>query len=851
VYTPDDNVNTVQDPENNVTTLVHDFAGRRIQIIRPTSRTWKYGYDQNGNMVSEQVPGSTNPPTTDPLYTTTIAYDDLDRPTSKLLGYRSLSSADATYFGADHETFTYDNPTSGDNDTGRLNSWGSYGASNGPVTLVGPTFNAQGQQEQNYQYTAGIAGAASLYQVITRFYNVDGSLGSLYSGDCVGACTLALYAEQHADARGYPYQLVVDTYLQPFPYIYVTNTRNVAGLVTQQGPSTLTLASNWVYDKLGRVQSQTVLENGSTLIAEQSLAYNGNDDPNQLDQYLGTNNHKTFQYTFDQRHQLLTAHETTTTGYFNATYGYGTAGRFATANEQQTLSPPNGNVQPRNVTYQYATGANSDPEEVVALTSGSSSYASFAYDAAGNQTMRCVNGTIAGGVCTPPTGGVATETDYVYDGKDQLRRATKKSNGAIQGSEEYWYGFGGKRMMTLKRDSLNNITELIWWTEEMEVHYQYNSTSQAFTRSHVYTYLSLGNAVMRVDRVADTQVNVEYLYHGLGSSTLAAVDQATGTVNASFSYAPFGEVIEAVDGGGVEGLASHRRRMNDKFVDEVSGLAYYGKRYYDKTAMAWTQGDPLYRFVPDATWGQPRRANLYTFTANNPLRYVDPDGREFTPAQDQAIAAQVELANTLTYYVIAGMQDTIDYANSYEEHRRGVENDAKACQGSRTFGVPGLSNPIADAIIESEQGGRGGGDVTDRGMHAGGGHGGSGPKPKISAKERRANDRARTEARKNGLARDSGKPHTGDKTQAHRDQLKGGTQELMDAEQGIKEAYPDQSASKIDQRINQRAKEERALTEGEAELETSSSEISGTSGGMDSGGTDSGGSSPPPAPVPD
>jgi len=56
-YGPDDLVATIVDPQSVTTSLVHDWAGRRTQITRH-GRTWKYGYDTNGNMISEQVPGS-------------------------------------------------------------------------------------------------------------------------------------------------------------------------------------------------------------------------------------------------------------------------------------------------------------------------------------------------------------------------------------------------------------------------------------------------------------------------------------------------------------------------------------------------------------------------------------------------------------------------------------------------------------------------------------------------------------------------------------------------------------------------------------------------------------------------
>jgi hypothetical protein len=75
--------------------------------------------------------------------------------------------------------------------------------------------------------------------------------------------------------------------------------------------------------------------------------------------------------------------------------------------------------------------------------SNGSLYASYAYDEAGNQTARCYGATAS------PCSGESL--DYVYDGKNQLRRATKKVAGVVQGSEEYWYDADGKRFAIVKR----------------------------------------------------------------------------------------------------------------------------------------------------------------------------------------------------------------------------------------------------------------------------------------------------------------------------------------------------------------------------------------------------------------
>jgi len=65
-----------------------------------------------------------------------------------------------------------------------------------------------------------------------------------------------------------------------------------------------------------------------------------------------------------------------------------------------------------------------------------------------------------------------------------------------------------------------------------------------------------------------------------------------------------------------------------KEADQLSRLNYYGYRYYDPLSLTWTQADPLYRVAPDRAYDQPRRMSLYSFSLNNPVRYMDPDGRD-------------------------------------------------------------------------------------------------------------------------------------------------------------------------------------------------------------------------------
>lgn len=67
-------------------------------------------------------------------------------------------------------------------------------------------------------------------------------------------------------------------------------------------------------------------------------------------------------------------------------------------------------------------------------------------------------------------------------------------------------------------------------------------------------------------------------------------------------------------------------RFNGKELDEETGLAYYGARYYDNQLSMWLSVDPLDVEYPSLT--------PYNFVANNPLEFVDPDGNEIVNADD-------------------------------------------------------------------------------------------------------------------------------------------------------------------------------------------------------------------------
>lgn len=85
-------------------------------------------------------------------------------------------------------------------------------------------------------------------------------------------------------------------------------------------------------------------------------------------------------------------------------------------------------------------------------------------------------------------------------------------------------------------------------------------------------------------------------------------------------------------------------RYTGKPFDPNTNLYYYGQRYYDPNVGRFTQPDPLQNYLTDPqklkqTTGQdlqkflenPQALNEYSYTQNNPVKYVDPTGEYIAP----------------------------------------------------------------------------------------------------------------------------------------------------------------------------------------------------------------------------
>ena len=104
-----------------------------------------------------------------------------------------------------------------------------------------------------------------------------------------------------------------------------------------------------------------------------------------------------------------------------------------------------------------------------------------------------------------------------------------------------------------------------------------------------------------------------YLNDHLGTPRVTVAQ--SGAVSATLKLGPFGEALE--------GANCQTRTFTGHERDSDTGLDYMMARYYSGTLGRFLSTDP----VRNPNLANPQGWNAYAYALNNPLRYVDPDGR--------------------------------------------------------------------------------------------------------------------------------------------------------------------------------------------------------------------------------
>lgn len=165
--------------------------------------------------------------------------------------------------------------------------------------------------------------------------------------------------------------------------------------------------------------------------------------------------------------------------------------------------------------------------------------------------------------------------------------------------------------------------------------YTYDGTGQRVKKvagavTTIFVYNTLGQLVAEYDNTNQQPTSTGTTYitaDTLGSPRLLTNAQAA--VRVRHDYAPFGEELTPQFGGRssqqqylVDDL---RQKFTGKERDSETGLDYFGARYYHSAMGRFTGADPL---MAGGVTIEPQSWNRYVYVTNNPLNYIDPDGKQ-------------------------------------------------------------------------------------------------------------------------------------------------------------------------------------------------------------------------------
>ena len=269
--------------------------------------------------------------------------------------------------------------------------------------------------------------------------------------------------------------------------------------------------------------------------------------------------------------------------------------------------------------------------------------------------------------------GASQTNEYTYDANGNMTKDLNKNILSIQynllnlpqnmsfgngNTAEYAYNAAGERLST----SYGNLTSGVTF---------YNSAN------YFYTYGAISNILIDggyITLSGSTPVYHYYLKDHLGSNRV--VCNASGTVEQANHYYPFGGLF-----GESTNASTQKYKYNGKEYDRVHGLDWYdyGARFMNPDMGRFTTIDPMaekyYSISP------------YAYCANNPVRYIDPDGnkiRIYKKNQKQVLNYINKLAqgtfavDKKGYLFLVKKSNTKGYSKTYTESLvRAIDNMKK------------------------------------------------------------------------------------------------------------------------------------------------------------------------------
>ncbi len=591
---------TVRTPAGSTNKITVDGVGRVITAQEdPTVTASRYHYDTGGNLDQLTVAGSVTTYTYDAdgrVLTATdaagrvqrYAYDDIHRTvtTTSPAGRQYVTSEDSAGTTSTLRTPQGGADTSTSTTHGELISFGIAGQNPLTVTLdanglpasttlpsgtvLTDTRNAAGQLTQQ---SGGGAVDAYAYNDIGQTTTVSHDPGG---GGTINAAALTWSGLDltHVDTTG--------TVAAGYDYTYDNQGRlasyRIAGQPAQNlqrnADGLLTIIGPATIDRKGPAGAATTITDGART---ETRSYDGNGRLASRNVTVGAFTYgSTFTYD-NTTGQLTGQHETTNGSPADTSYAYDPDGWLT------GVTAPSGST-----TYTYDGDGNR-------LTAGSTA---ATFDAADHLTSH------NGAACTSDANGNLTSCDgntYTYDTRGHLASASTPT-----GTINYSYDASGR---LIARTDSQGTTQYLYANPALTLQVsEIRTNAQTLT----FDYDDQGRVIAFHDGAS-----VKYVVTDPRGTPIDFVDPSGALTNAATRDAfgnpkPVRSPISIGFSGGIE--------------DPATGLVTLGARTYDPALGRWLQPDPALLSGTDA--------NLYRYSAGDPVNLTDPTGLIFEDWQD-------------------------------------------------------------------------------------------------------------------------------------------------------------------------------------------------------------------------
>jgi len=346
-----------------------------------------------------------------------------------------------------------------------------------------------------------------------------------------------------------------------------------------------------------------------------------------------------FQYAYDANGRITTINDRARPADSRA-YAYDGAGRLVSASGEWG-----------NASYQYDALNNLLSKEIGSRT------VSLSYDSR-NRLASANDSAVTGTQRTythDSRGNVIGDGRFVYI-YDRANQPTAMSGGGTTGS--FVYDGNYKRV----KQVINGETIYSVYSLSGELLFRENITT-----GEQICYITLGLGGKTLVRMLNASPNYIHSDH-LG--TPVAATRSTGTIRWTERFTPFGEST------GTPSLNFNQRGFTGHMRDRATGLTYMQARYYDPVVGRFLSNDPV-----GFAQGGVDYFNRYSYTANDPINAIDPDGRDIERIISDEGDDVAEAARRAANEVSESGTDTAELQRTIRDSVYGADNAVRLAGG--------------------------------------------------------------------------------------------------------------------------------------------------------------------------